>query len=45
MRMWLVFNKVNDWWHVFEMSWLNAAGVPQVAIGPDSLACHLTESD
>jgi len=22
-----------DWWHVFEMSWLNAAGVPQVAIG------------
>ena len=22
-----------DWWHVFEISWLNAAGVPQVAIG------------
>lgn len=22
-----------DWWHVFEISWLNAIGVPQVAIG------------
>lgn len=22
-----------DWWHVFEMSWLNQAGIPQVAIG------------
>jgi len=22
-----------DWWHVFEISWLNAAGIPQVAIG------------
>ncbi|BCT88637.1 MULTISPECIES: NADPH-dependent 7-cyano-7-deazaguanine reductase QueF [Acinetobacter] len=22
-----------DWWHVFEISWLNTAGVPQVAIG------------
>lgn len=22
-----------DWWHVFEISWLNMAGVPQVAIG------------
>lgn len=22
-----------DWWHIFEISWLNAAGVPQVAIG------------
>ena len=22
-----------DWWHVFEISWLNSAGVPQVAIG------------
>lgn len=22
-----------DWWHVFEISWLNASGVPQVAIG------------
>lgn len=22
-----------DWWHVFEISWLNAAGLPQVAIG------------
>lgn len=22
-----------DWWHVFEISWLNAAGMPQVAIG------------
>ncbi|MFT4020867.1 MAG: NADPH-dependent 7-cyano-7-deazaguanine reductase QueF [Acinetobacter sp.] len=22
-----------DWWHVFEISWLNANGIPQVAIG------------
>ena len=22
-----------DWWHVFEISWLNNHGVPQVAIG------------
>ena len=22
-----------DWWHVFEISWLNHAGIPQVAIG------------
>ena len=22
-----------DWWHVFEISWLNAKGIPQVAIG------------
>jgi len=22
-----------DWWHVFEISWLNAYGIPQVAIG------------
>ncbi len=22
-----------DWWHVFEISWLSASGVPQVAIG------------
>ncbi|MBI1453138.1 MULTISPECIES: NADPH-dependent 7-cyano-7-deazaguanine reductase QueF [Acinetobacter] len=22
-----------DWWHVFEISWLNAMGIPQVAIG------------
>ena len=22
-----------DWWHVFEISWLNEAGIPQVAIG------------
>ena len=22
-----------DWWHVFEISWLNPEGVPQVAIG------------
>ena len=22
-----------DWWHVFEISWLNARGIPQVAIG------------
>ena len=26
-----------DWWHVFEISWLNPAGVPQVAIGRISL--------
>ena len=26
-----------DWWHVFEISWLNAAGIPQVAIGRISL--------
>lgn len=23
----------SDWWHVFEISWLNALGIPQVAIG------------
>ena len=22
-----------DWWHVFEISWLNQIGLPQVAIG------------
>lgn len=22
-----------DWWHIFEISWLNSAGLPQVAIG------------
>lgn len=22
-----------DWWHVFEISWLNAYAIPQVAIG------------
>jgi 7-cyano-7-deazaguanine reductase len=22
-----------DWWHVFEISWLNSHGIPQVAIG------------
>ena len=22
-----------DWWHIFEISWLNTAGIPQVAIG------------
>ena len=26
-----------DWWHVFEISWLNHHGVPQVAIGRISL--------
>lgn len=26
-----------DWWHVFEISWLNHLGVPQVAIGRISL--------
>src|SRR5690606_39246399 len=25
------------WWHVFEISWLNSDGVPQVAIGRISL--------
>ncbi|ESK41158.1 NADPH-dependent 7-cyano-7-deazaguanine reductase [Acinetobacter nectaris CIP 110549] len=23
----------NDWWHVFELSWLNSQHIPQVAIG------------
>ena len=33
------YNRINhirqgkDWWHVFEISWLNAHGIPQVAIG------------
>ena len=22
-----------DWWHIFEISWLNLSGIPQVAIG------------
>ncbi|MEB3766174.1 NADPH-dependent 7-cyano-7-deazaguanine reductase QueF [Acinetobacter sp. MD2] len=26
-----------DWWHVFELSWLNSNGLPQVAIGRLSL--------
>ncbi len=26
-----------DWWHIFEISWLNAFGIPQVAIGRMSL--------
>ena len=26
-----------DWWHVFEISWLNQQGIPQVAIGRISL--------
>ncbi len=25
--------KGKDWWHVFEISWLNVHGIPQVAIG------------
>lgn len=25
--------KGQDWWHIFEISWLNAKGIPQVAIG------------
>jgi len=25
--------KGQDWWHVFEISWLNTKGIPQVAIG------------
>nr|WP_174505493.1 NADPH-dependent 7-cyano-7-deazaguanine reductase QueF [Acinetobacter sp. Marseille-Q1620] len=27
-----------DWWHIFEISWLNAYGVPQVAIGRMTLS-------
>jgi len=26
-------NQGKDWWHVFEISWLNSHGIPQVAIG------------
>lgn len=26
-----------DWWHIFEISWLDANGIPQVAIGRMSL--------
>ncbi len=39
--------KGKDWWHVFEISWLNANGVPQVAIGRITLpatSTHLIES-
>lgn len=25
--------KGKDWWHIFEISWLNLQGIPQVAIG------------
>lgn len=36
-----------DWWHVFEISWLNLKGIPQVAIGRIALPAtspHLIES-
>ena len=36
-----------DWWHIFEISWLNAAGIPRVAIGRMHLPAsspHLIES-
>ena len=36
-----------DWWHIFEISWLNSHGIPQVAIGRMSLPAsspHLIES-
>ena len=29
-----------DWWHVFELSWLNANHVPQVAIGRLNVPAH-----
>ncbi|RKG46479.1 NADPH-dependent 7-cyano-7-deazaguanine reductase QueF [Acinetobacter cumulans] len=31
-----------DWWHVFEISWLNAMGIPQVAIGRLTLPASST---
>ena len=31
-----------DWWHVFELSWLNALGIPQVAIGRITLPATST---
>ena len=33
-------NQGKDWWHVFEISWLNALGLPQVAIGRIALPAH-----
>lgn len=36
-----------DWWHVFEISWLNLKGIPQVAIGRITLpatSANLIES-
>ena len=32
-RILKVLHKGKDWWHVFEISWLNAHAIPQVAIG------------
>lgn len=32
--------KGKDWWHVFEISWLNAKGIPQVAIGRITLPAN-----
>ncbi|WOE31676.1 MULTISPECIES: NADPH-dependent 7-cyano-7-deazaguanine reductase QueF [unclassified Acinetobacter] len=29
-----------DWWHIFEVSWLNATGIPQVAIGRMTLPAN-----
>lgn len=29
--------KGTDWWHIFEISWLNSKGIPQVTIGRMSL--------
>lgn len=29
-----------DWWHIFEISWLNAKGIPQVAIGRMTLPAN-----
>ena len=31
-----------DWWHVFELSWLNGLGIPQVAIGRITLPATST---
>ena len=31
-----------DWWHVFEISWLNASGVPQVAYFVSFLLAAIT---
>lgn len=39
--------KGKDWWHVFEISWLNLKGIPQVAIGRITLpasSANLIES-
>lgn len=36
-----------DWWHIFEISWLNSASIPQVAIGRlsiDASSTYIIES-